>query len=38
VPVRLDDIDPLTVTHPVPAADDVGEVDRVLGEPGQFGA
>ena len=38
VPVRLDDVDPLTVAHPVPAADDVREVDRVVGQRGQFGA
>ena len=38
VPVRLDDVDAVTVTHPVSAADDVREVDRVVGQRDQFGA
>ena len=32
VPVRLDDVDALAVAHPVRAADDVRQVDRVGGE------
>ena len=38
MPVRLHDVDPLTVAHPVAAADDVRKVDRVVGQRGQFGA
>ena len=37
MPVRLDHIDSLTVAHPVPAVDDVWEVDRVVSQRGQFG-
>ncbi len=38
MPVRLDDVDSLTVAHPVPAVDDVRKVDRVVSQRGQFGA
>ena len=37
VPVRLDDVDTLSVAHSVSAADDMREVDRVVGQRGQFG-
>ena len=37
MPVRLDDIDALTVAHPVYAADDMREVDRVVGQRVQLG-
>lgn len=36
--MRLDDVDALTIAHPVVTADDVREVDRVIGQRGQFGA
>ena len=32
MPVRLYDLDPLTVAHPVPARDDEWQVDRVAGQ------
>ena len=32
MPVRRGDVDLLAVTHPVGAADDVRQVDRVIGE------
>jgi hypothetical protein len=38
MPVWLHDVDSLAIAHPVPAADDVREVDRVVGQRGQFGA
>ena len=37
VPVRLDDVDPLTVAHPMVAADDVREVHRMVGQRAQLG-
>jgi len=38
MPVRLYHVDPRTVAHPVRAADDVRQVDRLAGQRGQGGA
>ena len=37
VPVWLHDVDPLTIAHPMGAADDVRQVYRVIGQRGECG-
>ena len=36
MPVRLNNIDVPAVAHPVSTADDMRQVDRVVGQGGQF--
>jgi hypothetical protein len=37
VPVWLHDVDPLTIAHSMGAADDMRQVDRVIGQRGERG-